>query len=698
MFSRRIYLLGIIVFLSLPALIVVPVSVCAEGAPPPTPVPGRITPPEIRGVNPHPAPEEGVLSEIETSGSVEQLPVGVTVSTEAPVYLELAPQTSGSIPSVSTALGVPLRFQPASDIDVSCGVQALGMVMDFQALATGDETPTSAEMLSQLGANGLLYDHGTGVEELAYLARQNGYAGSYSFHNWNLSKLQEELQAGRPVVVSLGINGENTPGHFVTVTGVSEDGQWVSYNDPALGKMTVPAEQFMEEWGHQGHSGMVTQREALATENDPMLPVMGVFSALSALMVLASQQPWRKDIAAKITAMQDVLADPERLGVGGRRRRRPSRRRPPRRRSPRRSPPRRSPRRRSNSRAAARRRAAAQAAARRRAALAAKLKAEREARLKAAEEARRRAQEEAAFRAALASWKELDMAEVAQAIKAQALAEATGIHPTFDQICDPSSPHYDAGKCMVQNQLQLDAARLAAIEHGHHPYTLEPQSGINLLPYPNTGCALGMTFNEWEGCYVSQGPRTNDCGPSNTAMMLIATTSKNWDTSALNVPFRFPDFPDWIDRGIEGTISVINKFRSENPIFFKPDDVAGATHPAGLVNEFNAKAELYTIPLEAKLISNGTKDQLVNEIQNGNPVTVIKVYPNGVAHYVTAISCDATTDTIYYMDPDPSLNLPGKPKVQSQSWSNFDAEWSQRVWWSKLLGLQNEMIVYHPKP
>ena len=149
----------------------------------------RITAPEVRGVNPDPQPEEGELSEIEASGSPGGVPAGVAVSSEAPHYVELASQTNGAVPSVSTALGVPLKLQPANGVDVSCGVQALGMALDFLALTTEDETPTSAEMLSQLAAEGLLCDHGTGIEELAYIARQNGYAGSYSFHDWTLQKL-----------------------------------------------------------------------------------------------------------------------------------------------------------------------------------------------------------------------------------------------------------------------------------------------------------------------------------------------------------------------------------------------------------------------------------------------------------------------------------------------------------------------------
>jgi predicted double-glycine peptidase len=85
------------------------------------------------------------------------------------------------------------------------------------------------------------------------------------FHGWGMEDLRGELEAGRPVVVSLGANpstslrtgGDHEPGH--TVTGVSADGEWVSYNDPTLGKQVILRAEFERLWGSHGNSGVAVR-------------------------------------------------------------------------------------------------------------------------------------------------------------------------------------------------------------------------------------------------------------------------------------------------------------------------------------------------------------------------------------------------------------------------------------------------------
>ncbi|MEJ2013020.1 MAG: papain-like cysteine protease family protein [Anaerolineales bacterium] len=137
--------------------------------------------------------------------------------------------------SAIDAIDVRLRLQAPGD--TSCGVQALGMALD----GLDGSPPSSEALLDYLTSQGYMYEFGTGVEELTAAARYFGYSGSYPFYDWTLSELRKELAAGRPVVVDLGRSGGDVPGHFVTVTGISSDGTWISFNDPISGEQVMPS-------------------------------------------------------------------------------------------------------------------------------------------------------------------------------------------------------------------------------------------------------------------------------------------------------------------------------------------------------------------------------------------------------------------------------------------------------------------------
>src|SRR3990172_8154497 len=198
-------------------------------------------PPQSREVTPAPAWADGSSVEVQQAGDL--LPVGMTVRVLAPTFVVPAPMGAAF-----ETLSVPVRYQDPGD--VSCGVQALGMALD----ALPGAAPTSGALLGLLQDNGMMYDFGTGVEELAYAAQSYGYKGSFAFHGASLDQLQAQLATGSPVVVSLGANGAGAPGHFVTVTVISADGRWVAYNDPTLGKQMISASEFERLWGLQGNS------------------------------------------------------------------------------------------------------------------------------------------------------------------------------------------------------------------------------------------------------------------------------------------------------------------------------------------------------------------------------------------------------------------------------------------------------------
>jgi hypothetical protein len=71
---------------------------------------------------------------------------------------------------------------------------------------------------------------------------------------------------------------------------------------------------------------------------------------------------------------------------------------------------------------------------------------------------------------------------------------------------------------------------------------------------------------------------------------------------------------------------------------------------------------------------------------NGRPVTALKIWKNGGAHWVNLVRYSAEKDRVYYLDPNPWLeHLPPEKRLQSQTWTEFDADWSRACWWSRLL-------------
>ena len=310
---RKLFFAGAVILLLVGAA-ANPVSVQAEGDQTPTPEP--VKPPWITGKNPDVSLSAGEEGELNPSGIIGYWEgVEVPLLAPPPSYVDLAPLHAAEAPPAVPALAIPQRYQDPRS--VNCGAAALGMALEFLYLNGEGDPPSNKALVDGLKNADLLYENGTGVEELAYLARQHGYRGTTAFHNWTLEQIAEQLHLGNPVVVSLGANGAGKPGHFVTLSGVSADGQWVSYNDPILGAQTVPADEFLNQWNLQGNSGLVVQKQPLSMANDPMLPWMGLFGALSTLAVLVKSNPGRSDLKETLRAIRGVLTNPGRKGVGG---------------------------------------------------------------------------------------------------------------------------------------------------------------------------------------------------------------------------------------------------------------------------------------------------------------------------------------------------------------------------------------------
>ena len=151
----------------------------------PTPKPPeRVTAPVIFGVNPEVELSEGNQGVIILSDILSPLSVQIPILIDPPQYVPNKPRGTFL---VGESLPVPLQTQKAGE--VTCGPQALGMVLGFKGSAAGDSSPSPDQLISFMKSRGLMYSWGTGVEELVYTAREFGYAGSRAFHNWTLEGL-----------------------------------------------------------------------------------------------------------------------------------------------------------------------------------------------------------------------------------------------------------------------------------------------------------------------------------------------------------------------------------------------------------------------------------------------------------------------------------------------------------------------------
>ncbi len=141
-----------------------------------------LDPPQSEQINTDPITGEGSSSEVDDPGALEA--IESEIQRQGPTIIDPEPfAQSGITPPKFEKINTPIRWQEPTD--VSCGLQALGMTFD----GLGGGSPTSNAILENLQSNNMMYDFGTGVEELAYAAQNFGYKGTIPFHNWSLGDL-----------------------------------------------------------------------------------------------------------------------------------------------------------------------------------------------------------------------------------------------------------------------------------------------------------------------------------------------------------------------------------------------------------------------------------------------------------------------------------------------------------------------------
>ncbi len=172
--------------------------------------------------------------------------------------------------------------------------------------------------------------------------------------------------------------------------------------------------------------------------------------------------------------------------------------------------------------------------------------------------------------------------------------------------------------------------------------------------------------------YQSQGENTNDCGPTNLAMVL------NW-------------------------ISGSEKWSKDAPLIREhlwrvpfPPTVRGATPPWSMVRAFNVIAKEKNLNWRAKRLE-GSKRALLASLRRGEPVTVLLVWRTYAAHYITIVGYQRNSEgaeSFYALDPDPANSNRLSSNLAIYPWNQLDASRSLRPWWAKLLLYPREMIAY----
>ena len=208
---------------------------------------------------------------------------------------------------------------------------------------------------------------------------------------------------------------------------------------------------------------------------------------------------------------------------------------------------------------------------------------------------------------------------------------------------------------------------------------MNSQKNINSLP---DWTAERQYFGRF---YLSQGFNkkqgfTNDCGPTSLAVTLnlllfqanLGASLFEKDTVLHAIYLFFWDrLPNWVP------------------------GIGGATAPWGMVKAFNKQASSLNFNWRAERRSRARRAHIIEALMTGRPVSALKIWKTGGAHWVTLVRYSNEKDRLYFLDPNPFLEyLPVDKRLQSQPWAEFEADWNREVWWSKLLGIKNELIVY----
>lgn len=215
------------------------------------------------------------------SGSGSGSPSGSSSGSSSDDSIFVDPEPIGSAgdpgPVVET---IPVDVIHAEPGDDSGAIPAIGMAMGGE----GGNPPSLHDIQDYLNDNGSNEDGELDLDELANAADHFGADGSEGFTGGDLNLVLDELNDGRTPVVVLGT--EDGEERFVTVTGISDDGEWIAFIDPVTGtEVVLSTGEFTRLWELGGNSGILVKPQPRIPGTDSSLPwvlvALGLMGAAS---------------------------------------------------------------------------------------------------------------------------------------------------------------------------------------------------------------------------------------------------------------------------------------------------------------------------------------------------------------------------------------------------------------------------------
>jgi len=128
-----------------------------------------------------------------------------------------------------------------------CGSASISMVIQYWENRAGHVAANSADPERIQTALYSPPEGGIPAGKMRIYFQESGYRVFTFRGNW--SDLKHHIQEGRPLIVSLKASGPLGPLHYVVVTGVDAEREYVYIHDPAQQKlMRISREGFESEW------------------------------------------------------------------------------------------------------------------------------------------------------------------------------------------------------------------------------------------------------------------------------------------------------------------------------------------------------------------------------------------------------------------------------------------------------------------